>query len=540
MPDQEMIRNALTRARFRTKIDLSDAYKQIRVNPEHVSRTVFETPFGNMISLVMQQGDKNGPPTFQQLIMIIFADMIRIFVYCYQDDIFVFSMTWEDHQAHLRRVFQRLREEGLFLSRNPAKVDIYSARTDCLGFIVTDKGIHVDLSKIDKIIQWRHPRNFNDVQKFNGMIQYLSQFLKDVTVYTAPLMSMCSNGKEFVWGDLQEKCFHELKQLVVRAPIIKPIDHRKDEPIWVIMDASARGVGGYYGQGPDWQTCRPAGFMSWKFTSAQFNYATWEHELLAVLEALLRWEDKLLSLQFTIVTDHKALMFFKEMPYMTQRQMRWWEYLSRFEYKIEYIKGDSNKVADSLSRYYMSDSPSEQHDISEYVNADSRLDPDGDDLPKLRAEELLCMRIVVQSAELGAKEVHDRMEPRNTEAMELKRNKEAPVTHWDVNEHPKIKLALSNLEKLYIEDRFFTDIWKNTDRHNRFEKERNLLWTHNRLQQRVICVPKGISNGQSVRGILIDTSHETIGHLGYQKTLEYTWRWFWWPSISEDMDSFCK
>jgi hypothetical protein len=102
-------------------------------------------------AVVMQQGDKNGPPTFQQLIMIIFADMIRIFVYCYQDDIFVFSMTWEDHQAHLGCVFQRLREEGLFLSRNPAKVDIYSARTDCLGFIVTDKGIHVDLSKIDKI-----------------------------------------------------------------------------------------------------------------------------------------------------------------------------------------------------------------------------------------------------------------------------------------------------------------------------------------------------------------------------------------------------
>src|ERR1700684_2834694 len=105
--------------------------------------------------------------------------------------------------------------------------------------------------------------------------------------------------------------------------------------------------------------------MSRKFTSVQFNYATWEHELLAVLEALLRWEDKLLGLQFTIVTDHKALTFFKEMPYTMQRRMRWWEYLSRFEYKIEYIKGDSNKVADSLSRYYMSDSPSEQHDISE-------------------------------------------------------------------------------------------------------------------------------------------------------------------------------
>ena len=31
-----------------------------------------------------------------------------------------------------------------------------------------------------------------------------------------------------------------------------------------------------------------------------------------------------------------------------------------------------------------------------------------------------------------------------------------------------------------------------------------------------------------------------IGHLGYCKMLEYIRRWFWWSSISEDMDSFCK
>jgi hypothetical protein len=108
MPDQEMIRNTFAKARFRTKIDLSDAYEQVRVNPEHVNRTAFETPFGNMISLVMQQGDKNGPPTFQRLIMTIFADMIGIFVYCYLDDIFVFSMTWIEHEMHLGRVFDRL------------------------------------------------------------------------------------------------------------------------------------------------------------------------------------------------------------------------------------------------------------------------------------------------------------------------------------------------------------------------------------------------------------------------------------------------
>jgi hypothetical protein len=60
--------------------------------------------------------------------------------------------------------------------------------------------------------------------------------------------------------------------------------------------------------------------------------------------------------------------------------MRWWEFLSSFNYRIEYIQGSTNLVVDSLSHYYSSDEPDEVHDISEYVNADARLDPDGENL----------------------------------------------------------------------------------------------------------------------------------------------------------------
>ncbi len=231
--------------------------------------------------------------------------------------------------------------------------------------------------------------------------------------------------------------------------------------------------------------------MSHKFTMAQFNYATWEHELLAVLEVLLRWEDKLLGLKFIIVTNHKALTFFKEAPYSTPRHMRWWEYLSRFDFRIEYIRGESNKVADSLSRYYMSDSPDEIHDISEYVNADSRLDPEGDNLPRIRMEELISMRATLRPCKPRAEEVQDRIEPRNVEAAELRDNNEAPKVDWDVKDHPKVNEVLPLFGNKYSEDQFLSNIWKNPDRHNLFEKNENLLWTTNQLQQRVVCVPKG-------------------------------------------------
>ena len=65
MPNQETIRSDLARAQFCSKIDLSDTYEQIRIKPEHKLHTVFAMIYGDMISRVMQQGDKNCPATFQ-------------------------------------------------------------------------------------------------------------------------------------------------------------------------------------------------------------------------------------------------------------------------------------------------------------------------------------------------------------------------------------------------------------------------------------------------------------------------------------------
>src|SRR5271154_3721690 len=86
--------------------------------------------------------------------------------------------------------------------------------------------------------------------------------------------------------------------------------------------------------------------------------------------------------------DHKALTFFKMKTYMSDRQVRWWEFLSQFNYTLVYTKGNANKVADTLSCYYMSDHPSEQQEAHVYVNIDDRLDPDGDYITENRKNEI--------------------------------------------------------------------------------------------------------------------------------------------------------
>ena len=60
------------------------------------------------------------------------------------------------------------------------------------------------------------------------------------------------------------------------------------------------------------------------------------------------------------------------------------DYLSKFDFDITYIKGEYNKVADCLSRYYESDTRTDVHDVHHYVRADARIDPTGEDLPAER------------------------------------------------------------------------------------------------------------------------------------------------------------
>ncbi len=319
------------------------------------------------------------PATFQRLMTSIFQDVIGVYMHVYLDDIFVYSDSMEKQERHLHVIFNWLCEQELYLKWK--KCELYTAKIDCLGHIINDKGLHADGDKLAWIREWRTPQSYNDIQQFVGLVQYLATFLPDILAYTGPLLGMTQNGNSFNWHPIHQHCFDMIKAICCKMLILQPIDPRQDELIWVICDTSKSGVGAMYGQGPTWQTCRPAGFMSKKFTAAQHNYRVHELETLAILEALLKWEDKLMGYRIHVIMDHQALEFFKTQSHLTRRQMHWIDYMLRFNFDITYIKGENNKVTDCLSRYYENDTWEDTHRVDEYVRADAHINPNGEDLP---------------------------------------------------------------------------------------------------------------------------------------------------------------
>jgi hypothetical protein len=283
-----------------------------------MDKMAFATIAGTYVSLIMQQGDCNTPATFQWLMTSIFHDVIGCFMHVYLDDIFIYSNSIEEHEQHLKVIFDRLRANILYLKWS--KCNLYAKCIDCLGHMIDDQGIHSDTDKLAQIREWRIPWDYNDIQRFVGLVNYLGDFLPEIASYTGLLMVMTQNSVPFHWRLIHQRCFDMIKCICYKMPIIRPIEPKRDEPIWLICDASKTGVGAMYGQGPSWQKCRPTGFMSKKLTTVQHNYAVHELETLTILEALQKWEDKLVGYKIHIIMDHKALEFFTMQVNLPHRQ----------------------------------------------------------------------------------------------------------------------------------------------------------------------------------------------------------------------------
>ena len=274
--------------------------------------------------------------------------------------------------------------------------------------------ISANTDKLELICNWPTPLSYHDVQRFLGLVEYISQFLPNISAYTTPLSGMCSNGLPFVWRGIHDKCFETTKAIASKKLSLRPIDRTSTEPVWVVCDACPSGCGAYYGQGEDWKTMRPAGFMSKKFTDAQRSYFTYEHETLGAIEALKKWDDELLGLsEIRVVNDHKALKTFMQKAHSGPCQIRWSQWLSRYRLKFIHIPGTQNWSADALSRLF--ENPNNKVRLEDLSTVDLLLDKDGDDLTeqRLAEREMFHLAVVTRTKTFQEVEESHRKEAKN-------------------------------------------------------------------------------------------------------------------------------
>ncbi|XP_070003254.1 uncharacterized mitochondrial protein AtMg00860-like [Nicotiana sylvestris] len=145
----------------------------------------------------------------------------------------------EENEQHLRVVLQTLRDNQLYAKF--LKCEFWLSSVAFLGHIVSTKGIHVDLKKIEAVKNWPRLASATEFRSFLGLAGYYCRFVEGFSSIVAPMIRFNQKDVQFRWSDECEASFQKLKTVLNTASVlVLPTGLR---PYMVYCDASRIELG---------------------------------------------------------------------------------------------------------------------------------------------------------------------------------------------------------------------------------------------------------------------------------------------------------
>ncbi|CAF4904619.1 unnamed protein product, partial [Rotaria sp. Silwood1] len=314
-------------------------------------KTAFITPFGLFEWLVLPQGLRNSPPSFQRIMNNILGAYSE-FCLVYLDDIIIFSKDFNQHLNHIEQILNALKSHNLIL--NPTKCEIAKQQIEYLGHVITPTTISPTPEKIKSITSLPEPRTLAQANRFIEALSWYRKFIPNFSSIAAPIHAVTNltkhNRHKFKWGYEQSKSFNELKQLLTSTPLFLnfPVD---TQPILLSTDASKIGLGGILYQ--EIKNVRKVLYYHSELLSpSQTRYNPMELEALAIFKCITRMRSFLLGRNIIIYTDNCPLCHMMNKKISNKRVEKISLLLQEFNIQqIIHVKGKYNCLPDYLSRH---------------------------------------------------------------------------------------------------------------------------------------------------------------------------------------------
>ena len=340
-----------------SKVDLLKSYHQIPLSKSSSNKTTLLTPWGVFKFKRLAMGLRNAAQSFQKVMNHVLEGLPNVF--CYLDDILIWSSSISEHQKTIRELMGRLSDAGLTISLK--KCQFQKTELEFLGFKVNAKGITPLPRKVEAITRFPPPSKPKDLLGFLGAVNYYRRSLPNLEGQPAaevlrPLYQAATNrtpGKTFtsVWHEqgLQAH-FDRAKDLLVKACQLTFPD--PNAPLALVVDASKVSVGGCLEQLEDGKW-RPLGYWSKQLKPNEVSWSTFRRELLAVQQGIRHFMEEINGRHLVVYSDHLPLISaFKSPSSMAHDPIATNHLLevSMWTNDIRHIKGRLNAMADTLSR----------------------------------------------------------------------------------------------------------------------------------------------------------------------------------------------
>ena len=329
-------------------MDLTSGYHQAPLSLATRAFTAFITFAGVFQFTRLPFGPKRAPSYFQQeMATAVLGGLIYHICEMYLDDCIVYGTGTDEFCKNLEKVFIRFEAAHLFLKASKCKLGL--SEVEYVGKTISKEGITMSQKQIQGVMDFPKPQNNTQLRSYLGFVNYFRDHVPNHSNVVAPLHKMIDHSakkqSKLTWTPEGATAFEHIKQLISRSPMLYFI--HDTAPITLMTDASDYGVGGYLYQEIDGQKQLVA-LVSKALTPSQLRWSVIQKEAYGIFFCCTQLDAMLRDRKFTILTDHKNLMFIKHDS--NPMVVRWWMALQELDFSITYIKGDTNIVADALSR----------------------------------------------------------------------------------------------------------------------------------------------------------------------------------------------
>lgn len=562
LPNITEILDSLSGAIYYSHLDLSQSYYQCSLKPECRPITSFTTSTGQYQMKRLPMGLKISPSAFSRVMSVAMSGLNYINCFIYLDDCVVFGRNLESHNKNLIEIFERLRKVNLKL--NPSKCQFLKTELLYLGHTISSQGIQPDSEKIKTIQNYPTPTNVDEVRRFVAMCNYYRKFIKNFADITNCLNKLCRKNVKYEWTEQCEKSFNFLKNALTTPPILEYPDFSKE--FILQTDASGTAIGAVLCN----SNMKAVAYTSRPLNKAELNYPTIQKELLAIVWSVKYFRPYLYGRTFTIMTDHKPLIYLFGMKDPSSRLLKFRLALEEYDFKIVYVRGKENVIADALSR--ISITSQDLKDMNErlvtvitraqarIITENERENESGiDDIPSINpnywpdqpkvVEILRIPNGAVELSLLKGEELKKIKEKKDidveSECFAFIKNKNILYVNLDFKAHYTRDVFVEKLrkicEKLKIKEICI------------IKREDNVLFIKNLVEEIKsidkwsgprICILRGIKriDDDEEKKFIMNDYHllPTSGHAGIRRMINNIKRRFYWPGIENDVKSYVR
>ncbi len=345
MPRIDDMLDNLNGAKYFSKLDMTDGFWQIGLDEESRELTGFATRSQFWRWKVLPMGIMNSPSAFQRAMDQVLGELKWKIVMCYVDDLIIYSNTLEEHLEHIEAVLKKLQEANIYVKL--AKCQFGVEEIKFLGHIVGKEGMKPDPEKTKAVKNMDIPKDEKAVSRFLGMAGFYRKYVKNFSARTTHLRELTRKDTKFVWTKECEDEMNDIKDALTKGPVMVYPDWNKK--FILSTDASYQGLGATLSQmGPGGE--QVIAYASRSLNSHEKNYGVTKLEALGVVWAVELFKVYLQDHPFDLVTDHKALVKFKEMKDTNPTLERWSIKLSAYDFNVIYRQGKKHDNVDCLSR----------------------------------------------------------------------------------------------------------------------------------------------------------------------------------------------